>query len=96
MEHRWTLRRRTNGRSPRHICNDRWILSFKPANRDALRRHHDVSFETVALGYRTATAAFNTVWHDLHVTWTIRERLAVVLEGLGLELPDEMPNTADL
>ena len=55
----------------------------------ALRRHHDVSFETVALSYRTATAAFHAVWHDLHVTWTLRERLAVVLGGLGLELPDD-------
>ena len=55
----------------------------------ALRRHHDVSFETVALGYQTATAAFHAVWHDLHVTWTLRERLAVVLGGLGLELPDD-------
>lgn len=56
---------------------------------EALRRHHDVSFETVALGYQTATAAFHAVWHDLHVTWTLRERLAVVLGGLGLELPDD-------
>ncbi len=56
---------------------------------EALRRHHDVSFETVALGYRTATAAFHAVWHDLHVTWTLRERLAVVLDGLALGLPND-------
>lgn len=56
---------------------------------EALRRHHDVSFETVALAYRTATAAFNAVWHDLHVTWKLRERLAVVLAGLGVGLPDD-------
>ena len=53
----------------------------------ALSRHHDVSFETVDLAHRTTTAAFNAVWHDLHVTWTVPERLSVMLGGLGLTLP---------
>ncbi|MFQ5806706.1 MAG: HAD family hydrolase [Phycisphaerae bacterium] len=56
---------------------------------DALHRHHDVPFEAVALAYRTAAAAFNSIWHDLHVTWTVRQRLSVMLAGLGLRLPEE-------
>ncbi len=34
-------------------------------------------------------AAFNKVWHDQFITWTIAERLRVALEGLGRELPDD-------
>ena len=41
----------------------------------------------VALAYDVADAAFNKVWHDQHVTWTIQERLAVALKGLGRSLP---------
>jgi putative hydrolase of the HAD superfamily len=56
---------------------------------DALRRHHEISLEAVTLAYRTAMAGFNTVWHDLHVTWTVRRHLSVALSGLGLTLPEE-------
>jgi putative hydrolase of the HAD superfamily len=39
------------------------------------------------LAYDVGDAAFNKVWHDQHVTWTIGERLAVILKGLGRALP---------
>jgi putative hydrolase of the HAD superfamily len=42
----------------------------------------------VNLAYDVADAAFNHVWHDLFVTWTIAERLQVALKGLGRELPE--------
>ena len=42
----------------------------------------------VTLAYDVADAAFNHVWHDLFVTWTIEERLRVALEGLGRGLPE--------
>lgn len=41
----------------------------------------------VDLAYDVADAAFNRVWKRQFVTWPIRERLQVVLEGLGRELP---------
>ena len=34
-------------------------------------------------------AAFNQVWRDHFITWTIAERLRVALTGLGRELPDD-------
>ena len=42
----------------------------------------------VDLAYDLADAAFNKVWHDQHVTWTIAERLQVLLAGLKRALPD--------
>ncbi len=47
-----------------------------------------IDAESVTLAYDVADAAFNHVWHDLFVTWTIKERLQVALEGLGRELPE--------
>jgi putative hydrolase of the HAD superfamily len=47
-----------------------------------------IDAERVNLAYDVADAAFNHVWHDLSVTWTIAERLRVALEGLGRELPE--------
>jgi len=43
----------------------------------------------ISLAYDTAEAAFNTVWHDQHVNWTIPTRIDVVLKGLRRELPQE-------
>ena len=67
-------------------------LSSKPvARRDMvhhfLNRHALVSREVVDLAYSVTDAAFRKVWHDEHVTWTVAERLGVLIEGLGLELP---------
>ncbi len=54
---------------------------------DALNRIEPIPYETVAIAYDVADAAFNHVWHDQHVTWTIGERLEVLLNGLGRKLP---------
>lgn len=55
----------------------------------ALGRHHRVTADQVNLAYDVVDAAFRKVWHDQHVTWTVRERLDVLLEGLQLTLPEE-------
>jgi len=41
----------------------------------------------VDCAYDTADAAFRQVWYEQHVTWSVAERLRVVLAGLGRELP---------
>ena len=41
----------------------------------------------VTLAYDTADAGFNLVWRELHINWTIEQRLRVVLNGLGRSLP---------
>jgi putative hydrolase of the HAD superfamily len=55
---------------------------------DALNRVEAIPYETVAMAYDVADAAFNRVWHDQHVTWTIGQRLEVLLNGLGRRLPE--------
>jgi putative hydrolase of the HAD superfamily len=55
---------------------------------EALKRRHDLSFETIRLAHSITTSAFNKVWHDQHVTWTVPERLEVLFGGLKVQLPE--------
>jgi HAD superfamily hydrolase (TIGR01549 family) len=55
---------------------------------EALNTVEPIDSEKVDLAYDVADAAFNQVWHDLFITWTIAERLRVALTGLGRELPE--------
>ncbi len=54
----------------------------------ALSRHHRVTTDQVNLAYDVVDAAFRKAWHDQHVTWTVRERLRVLLEEIQLGLPE--------
>lgn len=40
----------------------------------------------VLTAYDTMEAAFNLVWHEQHVTWTVSERVAVLEQGLARAL----------
>ncbi|MFQ5938368.1 MAG: HAD family hydrolase [Acidiferrobacterales bacterium] len=53
-----------------------------------LNQIEPIPYEAVALAYDVADAAFSHVWHDQHITWTIGERLQVLLKGLGRTLPE--------
>lgn len=53
----------------------------------ALNAVESIEPEKVDLAYDVADAAFNQVWYEQHVTWTIAERLQVVIKGLGRQLP---------
>jgi FMN phosphatase YigB (HAD superfamily) len=55
----------------------------------ALNSQKPIGEAEVNLAYDVADAAFNRVWHDQHVTWTIGERLDVALKGLGRTLPPD-------
>jgi len=46
-----------------------------------------IDLESVTLAYDTADAGFNLVWKELHINWTVEQRLRVVLNGLGRSLP---------
>jgi putative hydrolase of the HAD superfamily len=59
-----------------------------------LNKHGAIARETVDLAYDVADAAFRKVWRDQHVTWTVSERLGVLLAGLGRTLPE--PELAEL
>jgi len=59
-----------------------------------LGRHEPISAEKVNLAYDTVDAAFRQVWYEQNVTWTVRQRLEVLLNGLGRSLPG--PEMAEL
>jgi putative hydrolase of the HAD superfamily len=68
-------------------------LASKPVERRNLvqrflERHSPISRERVDAAYDTVDAAFRQVWYGQNVTWTVRQRLSVLLQGLGRELPD--------
>jgi putative hydrolase of the HAD superfamily len=54
-----------------------------------LSRHAPIERALVDCAYDTADAAFWHVWRNQHVTWTVRERLRIILAGLKRELPDD-------
>ena len=56
--------------------------------REFLERHAPISAEKVEIAYGTTDTAFRLVWHDQHVTWSVRQRLGVVLAGLDRHLPE--------
>ncbi len=55
----------------------------------ALVRHGAIPPDVVAAAYDVTDVVFKKVWHDHHVTWTMPERLKVLLAGLGRELPGD-------
>ncbi len=57
---------------------------------EALNALAPTSYEDVVLAYDTADAGFNVVWKELHINWTVEQRLRVVLAGLGRELPADV------
>ena len=66
----------------------------KPAERrqlvhEALSRHGAIDRAAVDLAYDIADAAYRKVWHDLHVTMSVAERLEILLGGLKRTLPDD-------
>jgi putative hydrolase of the HAD superfamily len=64
---------------------------------EALNRQAAIPLETVALAYDVADAAFNYSWKGLSITWPFRERLNVILKGLGRTLPTgEFERVVDL
>ena len=51
-------------------------------------KHKVFSQELINAVYDTQDAAFRFAWHELHITWTVKERLEIILKGLGVILPE--------
>jgi putative hydrolase of the HAD superfamily len=69
----------------------RGLLSKREQRRhllwQALEAEAPIPLAAVTLAYDTADAGFNLVWKELHINWTVEQRLRVVLGGLGRSLP---------
>ncbi len=53
-----------------------------------LCKHGAIEKAASDLAFDVANAAFNKVWHDEFVTWTVGERMRVLLAGLGRDIPE--------
>src|SRR5688572_13395667 len=67
-------------------------LPDKPAQRRilahaALAKHGPIDKQLVDAAFDTTDAAFRQVWYGLSVTWSVRERVGVLLKGLKRDLP---------
>jgi HAD superfamily hydrolase (TIGR01549 family) len=74
-------KRKAQGLAPKPVERRNLVQQF-------LARHEPVSRELVDLAYDTTDAAFRQVWYGQNVTWTVRERLSVLLKGLNRNLPE--------
>jgi len=73
-------KRKAMGLPPKPVARRNLVETF-------LNRHRPVTRETVELAYNMTDAAFRHVWYNQNVTWEVPERLSVLLNGLGMELP---------
>ena len=75
------------GRGLRSKFDERRYLLWEALNAAA-----PIDLEAVHRAYNVGDAAFNKVWKEQHITWPIAERLRVILNGLGRELPEDSFN----
>lgn len=80
-------KRKAQNLAPKAIERRNLVESF-------LNKHQPVSRQLIDLAFRTTDAAFRHVWYGQNVTWTVHERLSVLLKGLDVELP--APEMAEL
>ena len=57
---------------------------------EALTREYEVTAEDVAAAYKSNEEVFRRVWHEDFKTLTVAHRLGLLLEEMGLELPQDI------
>ena len=75
-------KRKAAGRPPKPFERRQLVYDF-------LSKEAPIEREQVNLAYDVADAAYRKVWHDLHVTMNVAERLEIILNGLGRTLSDD-------
>ena len=75
-------KRKAAGRPTKEIERRKLVKQF-------VDKHRQISQDVVDAVYDTQDAAFKKAWYDLHITWTVRERLEIVLKGLGNTLAED-------
>ncbi|MHC4565051.1 MAG: HAD family hydrolase, partial [Planctomycetota bacterium] len=80
-------KRKAQGLEPKPVERRNLVRRF-------LERHEPIRAEQINVAYDTVDAAFRQVWYGQNVTWTVRQRLGVLLKSLGRNLPE--PEMAEL
>ena len=75
-------KRTAAGRPPKPVERRQLVHEY-------LNHHSPIHRTAVDLAYDVADAAYRKVWHDLHVTMSVSERLGVILDGLKRTLPED-------
>lgn len=75
-------KRKAKGLAPKPVERRNLVEIF-------LSRHQPVSREMVEMACDITDAAFRHVWYNQNVTWEVPERMSVLLNGLGRELPKD-------
>lgn len=78
-------KRKAAGKPPKPVERRQLIHQF-------LEKYSPISRNIVNAVYNAIDAAFRKVWHEQHVTWTVRERLSLILKGVGRTLPNSEMN----
>ena len=64
---------------------------------EAVTKYKNISPEELMAGFEVVNAAFEKSWKDYSITWTARERLEILLRGLGCSIPNnELDELAEL
>ncbi|MBW1809400.1 MAG: HAD family hydrolase [Deltaproteobacteria bacterium] len=74
-------KRKQQGLPPKPIARRMLVHDF-------LNKKNTISKEIVDAAYDTVDAAFVRVWHEHSITWSVAERLEVLLKGLKHSLAD--------
>ncbi|MHC4243985.1 MAG: HAD family hydrolase [Planctomycetota bacterium] len=74
-------KRKAQGLAPKPVERRNLVQQF-------LERHKPISRDLIDLAYNTTDAAFRQVWYGQNITWTVCERLSVLLKGLKRNLPE--------
>ena len=80
---------------------DRGLRSKRDERRhvvwEALSRHGEIDVGDVTLAYDVCDAACERVWRHEHITWSVADRIDVLLRGLGRTLPQaELDRVVDV
>jgi len=74
-------KRAAAGRDPKPVERRNLVEKF-------LADSEPVSRELIDTAYDTTDAAFREVWYGQKITWTVHQRLGVLLKGLKRQLPE--------
>jgi putative hydrolase of the HAD superfamily len=74
-------KRKAQGLAPKPVERRNLVQQF-------LDHHEPISRELIDLAYDTTDAAFHQVWYGQNITWTVHQRLSVLLKGLKRNLPE--------
>lgn len=80
-------KRKAAGKLPKRLERRELVYQF-------LKKYQNISKELVNAVYDAIDAAFNKVWHEQFITWSVQERLNLILKGLNASLPE--PDLAEL